>query len=61
MINGSKGRARVLKGIRRRRATEAAAAGIDPTDRKAVQKFHDEQFAALCARLIAGTGSATAK
>lgn len=50
-MNGAKGRARVLKGIRRRRDKEAATAGIDITDRAAVAAYHDRQFAQMCERL----------
>ncbi len=40
-MNGAKGRARTLAGIRRGRLAEAKAAGIDTTDRRALAAYLD--------------------
>ncbi len=46
-MNGAKGRARTLSRIRRERKAEAAAMGIDTTDRKAFAAWDAERFKAL--------------
>lgn len=41
-MNGSKGRARTLRAIRRKRTAAAAAMGVDITDRKALAAWEVE-------------------
>ena len=50
-MNGSKGRAKTLAAIRRRRDREAAAAGIDVSDRAAVRKFFDAKLVEIHRRI----------
>lgn len=46
-INGSIGRARKLRAIRRERTAEAAAMGIDTSDRAAMAAWERERFNSL--------------
>lgn len=51
-MNGAKGRARTLAGISRSRVAQAAAAGIDTTDRRALGTYLD----ALSKHMLLGIG-----
>jgi hypothetical protein len=55
-MNGRKGRAKELARIRRKIEREAAQAGVDVTDRAAVNRWHDEQMQALYARIQRNAG-----
>lgn len=46
-MNGAKGRARTLSRIRRERTAEAAAMGIDTSDRAAMAAWERERFNGL--------------
>lgn len=47
-MNGAKGRARTLSRIRRDRMAQAAAMGIDTSDRAAMAAWDRERFDGLC-------------
>lgn len=55
-MNGRKGRARTMSRIKRDIVRDAAAAGIDVSDRAAVKKWHDERMAELYARIQRNSG-----
>lgn len=50
-MNGSKGRARILKAIRREKVARAKAAGVDVTDRATFAAWEQADFDALIQRL----------
>lgn len=49
-VNGSRGRAKVMRQIMKRRLAEAVENGIDPNDRKAVDAFHLEKLRGIVDR-----------
>lgn len=56
MINGRKGRAKELARIRRKTESEAAAAGVDTTDRAALSRYEGDRFRAMCERIQRNAG-----
>jgi hypothetical protein len=56
MINGRKGRAKELARIRRKTEREAAAAGVDITDRAALSRWENEHLTRTCERIQRNAG-----
>jgi hypothetical protein len=55
-MNGSKGRAKEMARIKRGIDRDAAAAGIDVSDRSAVRRWHDDRTVAMCERIQRNSG-----
>ena len=56
MINGRKGRAKELARIRRKTEREAAAAGVDVSDRAALSRWEHERSVATMERIQRNAG-----
>lgn len=57
-MNGRVGRARELARIKRNRLREAAAAGVDVSDRAAVEQFHNAEWNKMIDRVFAAKSAA---